>query len=404
MKRLLQINTVINSGSTGRIAEEIGQAATVAGWKSYIAYGRNERQSKSELIKIGNDWDIRFHGLQTRLFDKHCIASKAATRELVQQIEKIGPNIIHLHNLHGYYLNIEILFQYLKEANIPVVWTLHDCWPITGHCSHFTFVGCEKWKTKCSSCPQKTNYPASWLIDRSKKNFNLKKQLFTSLPKLTLVPVSNWLSNILKESFLKDLSIQVIHNGINTDIFKPTTERSIRTKYNLENKTIMLGVASVWSQRKGLNDFIELSGKLNSTFQIILVGLSKKQKKELPDNIIGIERTESIEELAEMYSTSDVFINPTYEDNFPTTNIEALGCGTPVITYRTGGSPEAIDEYTGLIVEQGNINKLIDAINQIKEKGNYFYTSACRQRALDKYRKEDRYQEYIELYKLLLNK
>jgi glycosyltransferase involved in cell wall biosynthesis len=160
----------------------------------------------------------------------------------------------------------------------------------------------------------------------------------------------------------------------------------------------------VWSQRKGLNDFIELSGKLNSTFQIILVGLSKKQKKELPDNIIGIERTESIEELAEMYSTSDVFINPTYEDNFPTTNIEALGCGTPVITYRTGGSPEAIDEYTGLIVEQGNINKLIDAINQIKEKGNYFYTSACRQRALDKYRKEDRYQEYIELYKLLLNK
>jgi putative colanic acid biosynthesis glycosyltransferase len=194
MKTLLQINTVVNSGSTGRIAEEISQSAKKAGWKSYIAFGRNERPSASELIKIGNDWDIKFHGFQTRLFDRHGLGSKSATKELVVSIEKIAPDIIHLHNLHGYYINIEVLFHYFKYANVPVVWTFHDCWPITGHCSCFSFVGCEKWKTQCFECPQKTGYPSSCFIDRSKKNYILKKELFNSLPSLTLVPVSQWLS------------------------------------------------------------------------------------------------------------------------------------------------------------------------------------------------------------------
>ncbi len=403
MKKLLQINSVVNYGSTGRIAEEIGQTAIATGWKSYIAYGRNNRQSQSELIKIGTDCNIKMHGLQTRLFDRHGLASKLATTTLVEQIEKIKPNIIHLHNIHGYYLNIEVLFHYLKNTNIPVVWTFHDCWPITGHCVHFEFIKCNKWKYQCYNCPQKRTYPVSFLFDRSEKNFNLKKHLFSSLPNLTLVPVSNWLSDILKESFLKDFPIQVIHNGINIEVFKPKAERSKSRKYNLENKTVILGVANVWSQRKGLDDFIELSRIIDATFQIILVGLSKKQIKELPNNIIGIERTESVNELAELYSISDMFINPTYEDNFPTTNIEAIASGTPVITYKTGGSPEAIDDSTGLIVEKGDINGLIEAIHHIKNKGKDAYTSFCRQRGLDKYRKEDRYQEYIELYEKILN-
>jgi glycosyltransferase involved in cell wall biosynthesis len=402
MKKLLQINSLVNSGSTGRIAEEIGQMAMAVGWESYIAYGRNNRPSQSKLIKIGSDLDIKMHGLQTRLFDRHGLGSKSATRELVEKIEKIKPDIIHLHNIHGYYINIEILFKYLQNTNIPVVWTLHDCWPITGHCSYFSFVGCDKWKTQCFSCPQKTDYPASWFIDRSEKNFNLKKKLFTSLPNVTLVPVSNWLSGILEESFLQNYPLKVIHNGINTEVFRPSTGVAFRIKHSLENKFILLGVASVWSPRKRMKDFIALSKLLNNDFQIVLVGLTRKQIEQLPDSILGVERTESMEELAEIYVASDVYVNPTYEDNFPTTNLESLACGTPVITYKTGGSPEAIDDLTGIVVEQGNINKLVEAINQIKEKGKEYYTEACVERVHRLYRKEDRYREYIELYESLL--
>lgn len=404
MKKLLQINSVVNSGSTGRIAEEIGQTAIAAGWKSYIAYGRNERPSKSELIKIGNDWDIKMHGFQTRLFDRHGLGSRSATKDLIEKIKEISPDIIHLHNIHGYYINIEILFNYLRNTNIPVVWTFHDCWPLTGHCAHFTFVGCEKWKTQCYNCPQKKNYPSSWVVDRSEKNYNLKKELFTSLPNLTLVPVSNWLSEILKESYLQHYPLNVINNGFNTEVFKPSSDKVFRIKYSLENKFILLGVATSWGSKKGLYDFIELSKLLKTDYQIVLVGLTKKQIEQLPDNILGIERTESVKELAEIYSASDVFVNPTYEDSFPTTNLESLACGTPVITYKTGGSPEAIDELTGIVVEQGNIGKLIDAINKVKDKGKQSYSEACVNRAHRLYKKEDRYQEYIELYEKLIEK
>ena len=235
------------------------------------------------------------------------------------------------------------------------------------------------------------------MVDRSEKNFHLKKELFTSLPNLTLVPVSKWLSGILEESFLQGYSIKLIHNGINTDVFKPSTSRHFRSKHGLEHKFLLLGVASVWSPRKGLKDFIELSKHLNSDYQIVLVGLSRKQIEQLPDNILGIERTESVEELAELYVSCDVYVNPTYEDNFPTTNLESLACGTPVITYKTGGSPEAIDELTGIVVEQGNIGKLIDAIKKVKDKGKQSYSETCVNRAHRLYKKEDRYQEYIEL-------
>lgn len=345
---------------------------------------------------------MRMHGLQTRLFDRHGLASKTATNKLVQQIEKINPDIIHLHNIHGYYLNIEILFRFLKQANIPVVWTLHDCWPITGHCVYFDYAGCSKWKTECSRCPQKTTYPASYFLDRSYKNFNLKKELFSSVTDLTLVPVSNWLADILKESFLKNTPVKVIHNGINTGIFQPVTNQTFRSKYKLNGKFIILGVASVWSPRKGLRDFVELSKKLDSGYQIILVGLSKEQIKNLPNQIIGIEKTENVQQLAELYSASDVFLNPTYEDNFPTTNLESMACGTPVVTYKTGGSPEAINERTGLVVGKGDLKGLVAAIQQIKAKGKKFYTEACVKHTNHLFNKKDRYQEYLDLYETIL--
>ena len=346
--------------------------------------------------------DIKLHGLQTRLFDSHGLGSQAATRKLVKQIDKIKPDIIHLHNLHGYYLNIEVLFKYLAVQNIPIVWTFHDCWPMTGHCVHFDFVGCEKWKTECYSCPNKTEYPASLIFDRSRKNFHLKKELFTSINRLTIVPVSDWLGNIVKQSFFKNYPIHIINNGINTNVFCQIQNSTIRDKYNIQNKTIILGVTSDWDARKGLTDFIELSKYLDLNYQIILVGLNKTQMNHLPHNIIGIAKTESVQELALFYSTADVFINPTWQDNFPTTNLESLACGTPVITYRTGGSPEAINSDTGFVVEKGDIQGLLNAIKIIQKNGKSSFSSACRERAKKFYDKDDRYLDYLKLYETIL--
>jgi glycosyltransferase involved in cell wall biosynthesis len=402
MKKLLQINSVINSGSTGRIAEEIGQTAIAAGWESYIAYGRNERPSSSNLIKIGTDKDVKLHGLQTRLFDRHGLSSRKATSDFIKQIDNIKPDIVHLHNIHGYYINIEVLFHYLKNANVPVVWTFHDCWPITGHCSYFSYVGCEKWKSQCFECPQKSGYPASYFIDRSKKNYILKKELFNSLPNLTLVPVSQWLSGVLEESFLQNYPIKVINNGINTEVFKPSLSSDFRNKYGLEDKFIMIGVATSWGERKGLKDYIELSKILESEFQIVLVGLNKKQIEQLPNNILGIERTDNVGELADIYSSADLVLNLSYEETFGLTTVEGFACGTPGIVYNATASPELIDVSTGIVVEQGNINKLTEAIYSIKKKGKEYYSEACVNRAYRLYKKEDRYKEYIDLYESLL--
>lgn len=402
MKTLLQINTVVNSRSTGRIAEEIGQIAISKGWKSYIGYGRDERPSKSYKIKIGTDWDIKMHGLQTRLFDNHGFASKRATRKFIKEIERIKPSIIHLHNIHGYYINIEILFNFLAQADIPIVWTLHDCWSFTGHCVYFTFVGCDKWKTHCKECPQKKEYPASYLIDNSYNNFRLKRKLFNSVRRMTLVPVSNWLTDLLGESFLKDYPVKTIHNGVDLNTFKPITTDAVSIELDVKGKFIILGVANVWEKRKGLEDFIELSKHLEEDEVIILIGLSKKQIQGLPSNIIGLERTESVQKLVEIYTLADVFVNTTYEDNFPTTNLEALACGTPVITYKTGGSPEAIDETTGFVIAPGDIDKLVDILSEIKSKGKKYYSKVCVDRARELYNKNDRFEEYFTLYEELL--
>ena len=404
MKTLLQINSVVNTGSTGRIAEDIGRIAMGKGWKSYIAYARNERPSQSQLIKIGRDCDIKMHGLQTRLLDNHGFASKRATHKFIEDVERIKPTIVHLHNIHGYYINIEILFNYLAKADIPVVWTLHDCWAFTGHCCHFTFIGCDKWKTHCYECPQKKSYPASYLIDNSRNNFSRKRELFNSVKSMTIVPVSNWLGGLVGESFLKEYPIKVIHNGVDLSTFKPMETESIAKKYYTQNKFVLLGVANIWDERKGLQDFIKLSKHLNNDEVIVLVGLSKEQTKDLPTNIIGLERTESVQELAELYSLADVFINPTYEDNFPTTNIESLACGTPVVTYKTGGSPEAIDANTGFVINQGDIDGLIKVVAEIKSKGKNYYFDACVDRARRLYDKEDRFEEYINLYEQLIYK
>ncbi len=404
MKTILQINIVVNYGSTGRIIEELGQTAYQNGWNSYIAYGRKFQSLKPDLIRIGSGLEVILHGLRTRLFDQHGLGSRKATINLIEQIDKLKPDIIHLHNLHGYYINIEILFNYLALKNIPVVWTFHDCWQLTGHCAYFDVVGCEKWKTECHHCPQTKEYPASFGLDRSKKNFHHKKELFTLLKNLTIVPVSSWLENIVKQSYFTGFPIRVISNGIDTNVFLPLQDKTIRKKYRLENKFIILGIANIWSSHKGLNDFIQLSKKLESDDQIILVGLTKSQIKTLPSNIIGIERTNDIQELAALYSDADVFINPSVEETFGLTTVEALACGTPTIVFNATASPELVMPETGFVVEKGDMQSLMNAIQIIKTKGKSSFSIVCRERAKKFYDKNDRHMDYLNLYESILTK
>ena len=403
MPTLFQISTSINSGSIGRIAEEIGQLSINNNWKSFIAYGRNYNLSKSNSIKIGTNFDVKLHYIQSTLFDMHGFGSTNATKKMINKLDEIKPDIIHLHNIHGYYINIEILFNYLAKLHTRIVWTFHDCWSITGHCAHFDYVGCNKWVKGCNHCPQKKEYPTSWFIDSSKRNYQMKKSLFTSVGSIVIVPVSHWISYIISSSFLKDFPKQVIHNGINTDLFCPQTKDvQTRAKYNIGDRFIILGVANPWNNKKGLNDFIELSKWLGNDLVIILIGLNKKQLKKLPNNIMGFEKTEDISQLIELYSAADVFVNPTWEDNFPTTNLEALACGTPVITYRTGGSIESISIETGFIVEKGDIAGIVDAIKKIKSIGKNIYSDKCILSVKKYFDKNDRFMDYINLYNSLI--
>lgn len=404
MKRLLQINITANSGSHGKIAEEIGQLVQSKGWDSYISYGRFANPSKSHLIRIGGMWDERWHALESRFFDNHGLASRLVTKLFIKRIDELEPDIIHLHNIHGYYLNFPILFKYLGKINVPVVWTLHDCWPFTGHCAFFDYAGCERWKTGCyASCPCKSNYPKSIFLDRSCNNWHIKKQYFTSLRNLTLVPVSNWLERMVLQSFLGHYPIRVIHNGIDINVFKPSKDYDeIRKKFKIPRKKLILGVANVWEERKGLNDFLKLRSLMSDEYVIVLVGLKKNQISSLPEGIIGITHTQDQYELARLYSTADVFLNPTYEDNYPTTNLEAMACGTPVVTYKTGGSPEAVSEDTGLVIQQGELAALFNASKYICEKGKDSWKDNCRKRAELFFDNTKCFNKYVDIYDSLI--
>lgn len=397
--KLLLLNATANTGSTGRIAEEIGLLAQQSGYEVRFAYGRKAVNSKLPLIKIGNKWDMRWHGLKSRLWDAHGFGSEHATKALIKELEKWRPDIVNIHNLHGYYINIELLFEYLKRVQIPVVWTFHDCWPFTGHCAHFERVGCDRWKTECYACPNRKGYPTSFLVDRSTQNFRIKKDIFNGLNNLTIVTPSQWLANHVANSFLSQYPVKLIHNGVDLNIFKPVdNSESLRNKYGLSDKSIVLGVANTWKKRKALQDFIALSEILDEDIQIVLVGMTAEQSKGLPPNIKAISRTENQQELAALYSASAVFLNPTFVDNFPTTNIEALACGTPVITYRTGGSPEAIDDETGFVVEKGDVEGLKAAIKKVVSNEKMYYSGKCRERVVKLYNKEERYKDYLNLF------
>lgn len=408
MPTVLQVNVCANYRSTGRIAEDIGQLVLARGWRSIIAYGDSVRASRSELIRIGSRLDLLEHGFETRLFDNHGLASRRATKDFLKRVDVIRPDIIHLHNIHGYYLNYPELFEFLSNINVPVVWTLHDCWPFTGHCAYFDFTGCTKWITECKApCPGRKQYPASFWLDLSNRNYRLKKACFQKVKNLTLVPVSNWLGELLGKSFLSKYPIEVIHNGICIDSFSPVDGSQIRTKYGIGDSSYIIGVASVWDYRKGFEAFIKLKKQMSDDVKIVLIGLNEKQLHQTAAlGIIGIPHTESTNELAALYSEAMLFCNLTYEDNYPTTNLEAMACGTPVLTFDSGGSVEAVTKDTGWVVEKGDLGRVISIIGSMKKKDQReieIQRKACHSRALVEFDKRKAFDHYLKLYEQLIH-
>lgn len=392
MLKLLQINICSNILSTGKICEDIAKVAITHGYECYIAYGRMARQSVSHEIRIGSTLETYEHYAEHRLFDREGLASRHATHELVKQIDNIKPDIIHLHNIHDHYLNYPILFEYLATIDTPVVWTQHDCWSFTGGCMYFDMSGCEQWKFGCKNCKENR----ALFANKAASQFALKTKLLSKIKNLTFVPVSNWLNGLIHKSVQGQRPIVTIHNGVDLSTFKPMDcEKSSRNYFDI------LGVAAVWDARKGLNDFIRLRNMLSDDYRIILVGLTQKQIDGLPKSIIGIQRTQNVDELVALYSKSDVFVNPTYSDNFPTVNLEALACGTPVITYRTGGSPEAVDEKTGFVVDQGDVDGLAETIRRMK--AHSLSAEDCRKRAEEYFDKNKCFESYVELYEKLMD-
>lgn len=387
-RRILFINSVCN-GSTGKICKDLYDLASDNGFECCIAFGRGESPKGYKTYKIGNSKDVYKHVLLTRLLDKHGLGSKKSTERFIEMIDQFKPDIIHLHNIHGYYINIPVLFAYFEEhPNINVVWTLHDCWAFTGHCAYFTFSKCNKWKTGCRHCSSKNDYPKSVLLDSSERNYAWKETTFSNAKNLTLVTPSRWLKELVQESFLSEKKCLVINNGINTEIFCQNVhiERC--------GKKIVLGVANIWDNRKGLSFFQELYGMLNKDkYQIVLVGLSESQIKGLPDDIIKIKKTDSVQELVKIYNAADIFFNPTLEDNYPTVNLEAQACGTPVITFDSGGSPETLISTSTVVKDVQEAKNIIE--NSEKMKENFVVD-------LTKLEAKHVFKEYISLYKEII--
>ena len=395
--RVLLVNSVCY-GSTGSIAGGVGHILAGAGHEALLCYGRGNPPGETPGFRLESGAEVAAHVLVARLADGMGYGSRSATKRLIAKIEAFRPDVIHLHNIHGYYLDIRLLFPYLKRAGIPLVWTLHDCWAFTGHCAYFDREGCARWQTGCGACPRdRGEYPALWGPDRSRENYETKRALFTGLPNLTLVSPSRWLCGLVKASFLSGYPVEVLPNGIDLALFRPTPS-DIRDRHGLSGKWLILGVANVWEPRKNLPAFYELRRLLPQTDAIVLIGLTERQISALPDGVLGLPRTAGPEELAAWYTAADVFCDPTLEENFPTTHLEALACGTPVVTYDTGGSGEMLDRYCGEVVPTGDIAALAAAM----DRAATLHREDCVLRA-SRYGRETRLAAYLDLYTELIH-
>ena len=400
-KTILEINTT-NYASTGNITLNIAKKAREEGYKVFTACKASKESFKynyDNQIYIGYRYERILSSFLCSLTGLRDHFNIIGTYDFVRKIDKLDPDLIHLHVLHDDFINIGILFNYLKKKSIPVIWTFHDCNAITGKCPSFDMIGCHKWENCCNRCPQLNKHPKSY-IDVTEYIWKKKKRLFTSLKSLTIITPSNWLYENVKKSYFSDFPIRVINNGINLDIFKPI-ESNIKNQYNIQDKFLILGIANVWGKEKGLDVFIKLSKQLPQKYQIMLVGTNEAVDKLLPENIISIHRTYNQNELVKIYSAADIFVNTTREDNFPTVNIEALACGTPVLTFNTGGSPEIIDTSCGSVVEKNDIDSLISEIKRICDEKPYS-ENACIHRA-EQFDMNDAFGRYIDLYREILD-
>ena len=397
--KVLEVNTVYPNGSTGRITAQIAEyTAAQPGSQVYVVFGIGEPVHRETLtaVRIGASWERKLHGAIRKLFDAEGYGSYFATGRLIKLCKENPVDVVHLHNLHGCYIHMKRWFKYLKTAGIPVLWTLHDCWPLTGHCAHFSYCGCEKWKTQCERCPQKRQYPVCIGIGGSRRNYKLKKRLFSDIPSLTLVTPCRWLQALLPESYMRHVPSRVIYNGVDTRVFRPIAS-DLRSQYGLQDKRLLMSAASDWTDRKGLPELLRLAELLNDRYRLVIIGLSQEEIRKLPSTVLGIERTNSISILRAWYSAVDCFVNPTLEDTMPLVNLEALACGTPVVTFDTGGCAEAITDACGRVVEQGNVEGLAHAVTEICE-GGIEYTAACLEQA-EHFSAERTVRAYDALYR-----
>lgn len=389
--KVVQINSVCGQGSTGKIAVDISRSLNDRGIENYILYGIGKSEYP-EGISISDMYYVKLNILLTRLLGKHGFYSHGATHKLIKHLKRIKPDVIHLHNIHGHYLNVRMLFHYIKKNNIKTIWTLHDCWSFTGHCSHFNFVGCEKWKSGCHNCEQLREYPVSLLFDRSRGGYKAKKKVFTGVGDMTIVTPSDWLGNLVSQSFLKDYNVLTVNNGIDLSVFKPC-KSDIKSKLGIADKKVILAVSAHYGERKGYKYYLDLAKRLPQDYVIVMVGVSEEQRNTLPQNIIGITRTENQRELAELYTAADVMVNLTLEDTFPTVNIESIACGTPVITWEIGGSPEIAGDECGAVEKALDLDGIYKAIMSVTKDED-----KCVNRAKEKFDKNKMIETYIELY------
>lgn len=400
MPNLLQINVTANWGSTGRIAEECNAIARSFGWGTYVIYGRYSNPSDSIASSFSNKLDVYEHYLENRVLDNEGLASRHITKRVIQEIKKINPDIVHLHNIHDHYLNYPLLFDYLNHSNIKVVYTFHDFWTITGGCAHFVGSNCSRWQKGCHDCPQKHN-----LIDRSKRNYQLKRKYIGGCENMVVTTVSEWVGNIVHDSFLKDRDVRVINNGIDTEVFIPTPieEYFPQLKKLLDDKFVILGVSSQWkSKSKGLDDYKRLSMMLKDDEIIVLVGVSNDIIRKLPNNIIGINRTNCQSELAALYTRADVVVSMSTAETFGLTVVEGYACGTPAVVYDNTAQPYLITPQTGYVAKNKDVEDVYSKIQLIRQNGKPYYSDACITLAREKYDKCSCYSKYMDLYNELL--
>ncbi|WP_407450192.1 glycosyltransferase [Fibrobacter sp.] len=401
--KILLINLTLGRGSTGKIVQGITKQALANGDEVFVVYGYYDRREPgSYCVQGGNINTVRRDLLRIRITGYNGFSNKRKTKKVLDLIDSIKPDVIHLHNIHGGYIQVEYLFEYIKKNNIPVVWTLHDCWAFTGRCAYFSIAKCSKWKKGCFDCHNSAEYPGFCLFDRSKEQWARKKEAFCNVAEMVLVTPSYWLAGLVKESFLKEYEVRTIYNGIDTDVFA-FVESDIKQQLGLSGKKIILGVSNTWDARKGLDDLIELSEVLDDSFKIVVVGHIKDKRRK--DKIINLPRMENQNKLAELYSAADVFVNPSREETLGMTTIEAMSCGTPVITYNLTAVSEPVSEGCGIVLdydENKNIDNLKSAILKMTSARNEFNKS-CRDRVVSMFGEKERFCEYVNLYHKMLD-